>query len=234
MTEEQQTNTPDDDTAPARPVLPLSAKARIWGQDEDEAVEPALSPEARKKVFRGGNDCYYCGLPSQHNHVHNLNDNHSDTSADNLRPACPLCHAWSHLEALTGKAHIRFLPGMSAQDINHLQRATLIAMQLGDETMRKDAQAVHKWLDERLDNNLHLDIVERCAETNEPAAFAEAISQIPGDLRANKDEALENLAVIFDPKKFPLDKEWVTDVLKDYPMTEWPRVYQDTYFSSAV
>lgn len=231
MNEEQQaiTDLAQQTEKPAAPSLTISVKARIWGNPESGAVEPDLSPEARQDVMRNGKKrCMYCGIASEHNQIHNLNDNHADTSPANMRPACPLCHGWAHLEALAdGKANLAALPGLRAEDINHLQRAIMLAMRSGNEDLRKDAEAVYEWLD---NHRIH---VNENFFTYDPAEFAAAINRLPADLRPNKEAVLAHLAVVFNPEKFPVSSEWLADVGKDFPVDTWEDTYKKLWHSAA-
>ena len=72
--------------------LPLSAHASAWAADAEPAEGQALPSSA---------PCRFCGFNagSWQERFHR-NGDHADDTADNLVPACPLCHLAQHPERL--------------------------------------------------------------------------------------------------------------------------------------
>ena len=186
----------------AFPALLFSTKSQIWGDKSASAIEPTvpeyLSQELRKKT--GSKDyhcCMFCGFFSQNNQVHNLTDNHLDIREANLRTVDPLCHSWQHLGELgEGNAVIAYLPGLSGQDINHLQRTILIALESADAKLRDDAKKLLNWMAS------HRDYTKEAWGTDNPSVFASALVRLEENEREKREVAFQDLAVIFNPGLF--------------------------------
>ncbi len=138
-----------DQTALAN--LTISTKCRVWGAQGAASFEPAWAVDdagalRSETLHRDAYSCRFCGFVSSHNGIHNANDNHGDLRADNLWTADALCHSWHHLGELP-EHHgvIAYLPGLSAQDVNHLQRTIFVALQSSDEEVQADAMALLNW-----------------------------------------------------------------------------------------
>ena len=213
------------------PPLPLTTKVRIWGDDEahSTAIEPDLTADQRQQVLLDDGElcCMYCGFQSAHNHVHNLNDNHRDTRPENLAVVCPICHISLHLGEIApdDAATLAFLPGLSRQDLNHLQRTILIALRAGDEAMQNRARALHDWL------KLHSAYTNMAwRQTDKPAAFAEALIRVKDEKdKQTAQTKLRDLAVIFDPEKTPFlsadaADDLIQDTLEKHPFQDWENV----------
>ncbi|MFC6478548.1 HNH endonuclease [Pseudomonas asuensis] len=155
------------------PLL-LSSKSRIFGDKSGQALEPVLSTEQRKEVLKSDSyKCMFCGYHSVENEIHSLSDNHQDDREENLRVADPLCHRWQHLGELSSTdAVMVYLPGLSAQDLNHLQRTIMVALETGDDQIKKDANKILNWL------GSHRDYIKEAWGSYEPNVFAEALLRL--------------------------------------------------------
>jgi len=176
-------------------TLSLSTKAKVWShqkKDNDDCFEPAIEAKLRHKILSQGNyECRFCGFHSLSNEIHNISDNHADISEQNLGIADYLCHAWHHLGQLKqGEAYIVYLPGLSPQDVNHLQRAIAVALQSDDENLRKDADDLLDWLAS------HRDYVDSTWGTYEPNVFADALLKIETN---NHEFVFKDLALVLNP-----------------------------------
>ena len=62
---------------------------------EKDVVYKKLKPEILAKNQYA---CEFCGFRAKKfQHIHHLNDDHSDNSKSNLVVACPLCHMTCHI-----------------------------------------------------------------------------------------------------------------------------------------
>lgn len=212
---------------PALPVMSLATKARVWGDKAPSAVEPVaelLTKDLRSEVLRDGkNRCYFCGFPSMASEVHNLNHNHQDLRKENLRPVDALCHGWQHLGELgVGDAFISYLPGLSPQDVNHLQRSIFVALETGDEVTKEDARKLLNWMAS------HRQYTEHAWGTFEPSVFADALAKSDGVGTEVKNFVLQDLAVVFNPGRYSLNAQgWSQDAYKFMPAATWPKVYYE-------
>lgn len=211
---------------PAPPFLTFSTKSRIWGDRSGKAMEPAAAPFAqqglkqqtlKKHQYR----CHYCGFPSIHNQVHNLNDNHDDLRDDNLQPVDQLCHGWQHLGELdSGDAVIAYLPGLSGQDVNHLQRTLLVALHAGDDAMRADARKLMNWLAS------HRSYTSAAWGTYEPATFAAALMRQSEPDRDKREIVFSDLALIFGPRRYDGQvAAWARDYDQAHPPGQWAQIH---------
>lgn len=211
----------------AFPILGLSTKSRIWGDKFPGAVEPTdpsfVANMRRKVLVDGGHRCAFCGFYSELNEVHNLNDVHRDIRPENLRPVDPLCHGWQHLGELgEGNAVVAYLPGLSGQDVNHLQRTIMVAMESGDLSVRDDARRLLNWLAS------HREYTREAWGTSEPGVFASALVRSEALDREDRAVVLQGLAVIFAPGLYGRQAlAWTKEAYRHLPAGGWYRVYHD-------
>ncbi|RMR18623.1 hypothetical protein ALP90_200236 [Pseudomonas amygdali pv. ulmi] len=212
---------------PALPGITFSTKALVWGDKEPDSTEPgkkSLSLELRTEVLRESKHrCYFCGFPTQSLEIHNLNHNHQDVRKENLRAVDSLCHGWQHLGELgEGNAFIVYLPGLIAQDVNHLQRCILVALETGDDSTKSDAKKLLNWLAS------HRQYTEAAWGTFEPSVFASALIKMEGVGADVHGVVFRDLAVIFNPGTYSVSaKQWAQDAYKASPTASWPNVYHD-------
>jgi intracellular multiplication protein IcmJ len=212
----------------ALPVLTFSSKSKIWGDKSGKAIEP-ISAEfeqqnlRRQTLSKNNNQCWYCQFRSAQNQIHNINDNHNDIRPENLKPADPLCHGWRHLgEFEPGDAAIAYLPGLSGQDVNHLQRTIMVALQSDDEQLKRDAKIILNWLAS------HRDYTKLAWGTYETSAFAAALVRGSEDNADKREIVFEDLTVIFNPKPFAkYVAAWTADAYAAHPIHRWGQVYHD-------
>lgn len=213
---------------PTAPPLTFATKCRVWGDDSGTSREPVAQafPESDLKQSVLAKDefrCHFCGFTSRNNEVHNLNDNHSDVRPENLQAVDLLCHGWQHLgELADGEASIAYLPGLSPQDINHLQRTMIVALQSSEAEIRGDAKTLLNWLAS------HRDYTERAWGTHDPAIFADALARQPFKERDLREIVFNGLGVVFHPcLTANAVASWMNEGYTNYPATNWSRVYHD-------
>lgn len=212
----------------AQPDLVFSTKARIWGDKTPAAIEPTEPSYLRDDLYRktlakDGHRCMFCGFISQNNQVHNLNDNHRDVRPENLRTVDPLCHGWHHLGELGDDGGvIAYLPGLSAQDANHLQRTILVALQAEDAVVQEDARKLLNWMAS------HRDYTKEAWGTSDPAVFASALARTADDDREKRAVVFQGLAVVFNPTEYGPDvATWIQGAYAKLPIGRWPQAYHD-------
>ncbi|MEB0221338.1 HNH endonuclease [Pseudomonas sp. AB12(2023)] len=210
------------------PPLYFSTKSLIWGDKSGSATEPTgkefkTSNVKKLTLEASGYRCMYCGFHSGHNEVHNLSDNHQDTRLVNFGVIDQLCHGWKHLGELgKGNGVIAYLPGLSSQDVNHLQRTIMVALQSDDDLAKKDAKILLNWL------GSHMSYVEEAWGTNVPEVFAKALLKQSEEDKERREFVFEGLAVIFNPRSYSeLATLWSQDYGFSYPVGKWT----ETYFS---
>jgi len=210
----------------AYPALLFSTKSRVWSDKTPEAIEPtdpAYEGEGlrQKTQVKDGHRCMFCGFYSQQNQVHNLTDNHRDIRPENLRTADPLCHGWQHLGELgEGNAVIAYLPGLSGQDANHLQRTIMVALQSDDVNVREDAKKMLNWMAS------HRDYTKDAWGTYDPAIFSSALVRLED--REARQVVFEDLAVVFNPGSFAkYASAWARESYRTLPVNKWSQVHHD-------
>ncbi len=212
----------------ALPPLTFATKSRVFGDLSGIALEPTiaafLEPGFRQSILaRDRYRCHFCGFSSRSNELHNLNDNHSDARVENLRTADPLCHRWQHLgELAKGEASVAYLPGMSPQDVNHLQRTIMVALASSDDGIRADAKTLLNWL------GSHRTYAERAWGTYDPAIFADALVRQPTNERDFREIVFDGLAIVLHPKlTASAAAGWLGEAYASAPVTQWDRVHHD-------
>jgi len=163
--------------------------------------------------------CRYCNYSSKkHNEVHHLDDDHHNNDRSNFAIACRACHPYQHIgepskagdlagEGLGSATLLAAIPEISAQDLNHLQRA--IGAALLDP---KEAHAARAILE-------HL-VEERCRPVKEvwetclPVNFAAALAQLSQQEYLQRDRTVGHLRIIFNEG---ILEQFGRQLLLDYP-----------------
>lgn len=210
---------------PMYPALGFSTKSKVWGDKSPGAIEPtdpAYTPALRRQILaEGGHRCTFCGFYSERNEVHNLNDIHRDVRPENLRPTDALCHGWQHLGELgEGNAVVAYLPGLSGQDANHLQRTIMVALESDEASLREEAKRLLNWMAS------HRDYANDAWGTSEPAVFASAL--VRHEDRESRAVVFQDLAVVFNPGTFAQHvAAWSQEAYRNLPVGRWQQVYHD-------
>lgn len=203
------------------PTLSLSTQHKVWG-DTSKHREPTsrqFTNALRREVLgKDGHQCMFCGFTSKNNEVHNITDNHEDVRPDNLRAIDPLCHGWNHLGELSDEeAVLAYLPRVSAQDVNHLQRTIMVALASGDASLKDEARQLLNWMAS------HRDYVQDAWGSYSPATFGEALRK--HEDRNKREWVLEGLALVFNPQVFVKEvKGWVSEVYQKFHCSSWKKV----------
>ncbi|MNJ55595.1 hypothetical protein D3C77_510970 [compost metagenome] len=150
-----------------------------------------------------------------------MTDNHQDIREHNLRAVDHLCHGWQHLGELgEGNAVIAYLPGLTGQDVNHLQRTLMVALQSGDELAKSDAKKLLNWLAS------HFTYTEDAWGTYSPVIFSKALLRQADNDKGRREVVFEDLAVIFNPGPYSqVATTWARDYQNSYPVAKWTEVY---------
>lgn len=208
-------------------LLPLvfSTKSRVFGDNSATAWEPTFKQfKAKVKpevLARDSHRCAFCGYRSDSNDVHHLTDVHLETPLENLCVADRLCHGWHHLgELAEGEAVIAYLPGLTPQDVNHLQRTIMVAMADGDEELKGDAKRLLNWLAS------HQEYTKYAWGTSSPKVFSNALVRNAAADRSARELVFQGLAVVFNPG--PLKDQvtaWSKGLRVSSPPSSWGKVY---------
>ncbi|WP_173912861.1 HNH endonuclease signature motif containing protein [Acinetobacter sp. Marseille-Q1618] len=105
--------------------------------DVEQYLHPQNSDQLLFKAFN--HRCYFCDFHDEKFlEIHHLDGNHSNNNAENLVPACTLCHRTKHLSwVLADKAGFMGIShDLSQVNLNHLQRFILILSQHPDHKIR--------------------------------------------------------------------------------------------------
>lgn len=218
----------------AYPTLLFSTKSRIFGDKHPNAIEPtepgyASNGLRQVTLLKDRHRCMFCGFYSPQNEIHNLTDNHCDIRPENLRAADPLCHGWQHLGELgDGNAVIAYLPGLTGQDVNHLQRTIMVALQSGDATVREDARKLMNWMAS------HRDYTKSAWGTHDPSVFASALIRLKEQDREKREVVFQYLAVVFNPGLYgQYASMWARESYGTLPVNKWRQVYHDVMHAPA-
>lgn len=178
--------------------------------------ETVKNEPLRQKALSQGHECLFCGYASDHNQLFVKDGDTSNIHDNNIAVADSVCLAWQQLNTLTfDSATLAYLPGLAAQDINHLQRTLLAAMD--DAQYRDTAISLLNWL------SSHQRCVEEAWGTAHPQAFAQVLRQLPSTFK-NKVHVWQGIAVIVHPKRIanPLKNN-----LLETTTRWWSALYQD-------
>ena len=112
-----------------KPKLVLGVKLRSWRKDY-EASDRTFQEIRPRVLERDRHVCRFCGFHSlKWQHIHHLDDDHTNNEMTNLVTICSYCHMNFHIgRAGQDGAIIAFVPEVSAESISHLWRAIGVAM----------------------------------------------------------------------------------------------------------
>ena len=111
------------------------------------------------------------------------------------------------------------LPGLSAEDCNHLQRTLHLALRCGDEEKQQDAKALLNWLTE------HQTIAQMQIGSAHPQACAQALQRTPEEAVPAVLDAWCNLRLILNLHRLPAPSPDTLTRLEATPAW-WPLLYQ--------
>ncbi|EAA5258694.1 TraT conjugal transfer protein [Salmonella enterica subsp. enterica] len=194
-------------------MLTFSTGQQVWGH---EARQP---DPAHLKLAHHQSDghCLFCDYASPHNLLHYRDGNPDNAAPENLTVICPLCAAWQSLERLgANDGVIVYLPEVSPEDINHLVRNTLWALQSCDGVLKKQGQSVMDWL------IAHRQATEDFWGTSHPGEFAQALLLTPPESRGELQHRLEHLALIVNPAHYTGHPALAPDTTQ-----HWGTLYQN-------
>ncbi|ELV9460694.1 TraT conjugal transfer protein [Salmonella enterica subsp. enterica serovar Typhimurium] len=194
-------------------MLTFSTGQQVWGH-EARQPDPAHLKLAHDQ---SAGHCLFCDYASPHNLLHYRDGNPDNTAPGNLTVICPLCAAWQSLERLgANDGVIVYLPEVSPEDINHLVRNTLWALQSRDGVLKKQGQSVMDWL------IAHRQATEDFWGTSHPGEFAQALLQVPPENRSELQHRLEHLALIVNPAHYTGHPALAPDTTQ-----HWGTLYQN-------
>lgn len=210
---------------PLAPTLAFGTRAQVWGAQDTTSREPHekhVSVEIKAKIAqRQKSRCHFCGAHLSKLEIHNLNDNHLDGTPANLVAVDSICHSWKHLgEIAEGEGFIAYLPGLTAQDVNHLQRTIMVALEVGSEQEKAEAKKLLNWLAS------HRSYAENAWGTYSPKAFADALVRL-GDVDLDtKSMVFKDLALILNPESQSASvKSWAGKTFASLPVSSWQSKY---------
>lgn len=111
------------------PRLVLGVKAKAW-RGGYEPGDHAFQAVRSQVLARDKDTCVFCGFYSKKwQHVHHVDDDHSNNTLENLVTACLYCHMNFHIgKAGLDGAFLAFVPELSPEEVSHVWRAVAVAM----------------------------------------------------------------------------------------------------------
>lgn len=166
-------------------------------------------------------------------HVHHLDDDHHNNEPSNLAPHCSLDHAYHHIgcDAPTSggsvgwasKMRIGYAPELTAEDLNHLQRACGAAM--GNELERELALEIITLL------GVLAGPVKDEFGTFKSKDFAACFSSMSEAQYENRYEFIDGLRVLFSPDILQVVGQDMLDDARLLPVKSWEGVAHGLGFS---
>lgn len=182
---------------------------RAGGEPADEVFRK-VKPQA---LAKDGHRCIYCGLKMEGKdasgvsvmEVHHEDCNHENNSLDNLLTTDHFCHAYNHVGFLGKMAKLGAIPEISPEDMNHLLRTIGVAMQTGDEEMKRDAREIYEILLSSSDEFATI------WGTKNPADIGNALIAAPKEAYDVRAQVLSGVRVLFD-LDHPVNKQFIDRV----------------------
>jgi hypothetical protein len=183
----------------------------------------------REEVLARDGGCVYCRLSTATLQIDSVNDNHHDLDPANNVAADPICHGYHHLADLSdGAARVAYLPGLSAVDVNHLQRLAAINLFHGSEEEKRDARDLVNWLAS------HGKYTKDAFGSASPTTFAAVLSRVDPEVRTARTHVFRDLALVFNPAQFrEITATWNVELAVEHPRTNWAAFFHDVMRLSA-
>lgn len=197
-----------------KPKLRLAARSVMWGRQD----VPSIPDDLRKRItLRDRMCCIFCGFKSEGNGIHHQNHNPFDITEENLATICALCALNQHLETADGEnVRICYVPDLAPEDVMHLSRTILSALESEVLATREAASELLDWL------TSHSQYTEVTYGTSNPKEFAHALQKLPEMASSRSPEILQDLIAI--PTTRSTGK--ATEVFRSHPEQDWPELYR--------
>lgn len=209
--------------------LPITLSVKRKASRSDSPLPPAsdaLYRENRKKVLaRDKNCCRFCGLKSQKNEVHHLDDDHANQSIENLVTACVLCHMCFHIAyaGTQNRGSLIYLPDnpVTQGGLNALVRSLWIAEDMSTGDIKSTAINLLARLDKATGDAI------KVVGTKSPTMLGEFMSLLDDASYSSRADGLNGIYLLPTRAAYTSHiKSWVNDT-KQFPPTEWVRRAQD-------
>lgn len=185
-------------------------RQRVNAQQHEHA-ERKFSALSKKALSQGKGRCVYCGFTAPFNEVHSQNLDPYDMSDGNLVVVCSLCLPYhyvgeaprkkqlkgldaGHIQNLATLVYIPDSLGLSAQDMNHLQRA--LALALTDKNEKENAKKVYEAL---LSSTLR-EQTTTLFGTDRPSDFGRALHALTQDEFNQRGQHVDGLRMVYDTR----------------------------------
>ena len=206
--------------------LVLSIKRGVWRRDDlqSESADREFRDVRPRVMARDGSRCAACGLPSEIQDVHHIDDDHGNNTLENLATADPLCHGVHHIGqvGIANEGRIVFMPELSQEDLNHLQRTCFIVLDVGDKQQKAVAMTILKRIIERSK------VVEKSPwGTSSPLDFAVALKELGDAEYGQRDLSFQGLRLAYHPKRFARYLPAWVKALAAMPMTVWASIHEN-------
>lgn len=196
-----------------------------------QAADREYRAKREAKLKRDSGACKYCSHTSKtYNEVHHLDDDHHNNDDANLVMACRFCHSYQHIgepskaglvagEGLGVKTIVARVPEVSAQDMNHLQRA--IGAALLDDGEAPVAKAILRHIEEQASP------VKDAWETCLPVNFAAALGKLSPKEYLDRGRVLGDLRLIFAESVLKEAGQQMAIESPSLPVSSWKEVAAD-------
>lgn len=195
------------------------------------AADREYRAKREAKLKHDPGKCVYCTHTSRtYNEVHHLDDDHHNNDDSNLVLACRFCHAYQHIgepskagllagEGLGVKTIVVKVPEVSAQDMNHLQRA--IGAALLDEGEAPIAKAILRHIEEQASP------VKDAWETCLPVNFAAAMAELAPKEYLERERVVGDLRLVFAESFLKEAGQQMAIESPSLPVSSWKEVASD-------
>lgn len=210
--------------------LLLSASRSSWSVSTQHGTEfeksRRLPEDLRKKVLERDNYvCQGCEFRSKkYQEIHNVNDDHTDFSFDNLKTLCPLCHQVFHLPsaATTLGGEIIFLSSFTQAQLNRL---CIVLFAIQNCNPKPRYSGIARSLYGSLQTSRAF-VTERLG-TADPGALAQIlINMSPADYK-RREEFIRHLRLMPNMNRFKRQAEyWATNVFKGFEEKEMDAIFK--------
>ena len=109
----------------------LGVKRELWRMDDEHASESDKEFEAIRAdiLMRDNFTCKFCSFRcSKYQEVHHWDNNHANSTRENLLTTCNLCHQIFHLgmASIRDAGYLAYIPELSHTEINCLVRSMMV------------------------------------------------------------------------------------------------------------
>lgn len=214
-----------------RPLVLSVKRSKFRIDDPTASIDQPQYRHIRPQILERDNfTCQFCGFRSpKFQEVHHLDDNHNNSSPDNLVTACPLCHACNHI-ALNGDRQTGRLiwldPALNIgqAQLNNIIRELWLTTLSDHRELRTSAAAMLQRF------FTHTLPITQMFGSDSPLYLGEQMLRMSQEVYDNRASVIKSAGLYFLPNRTGFSRQldfWAKSKLNSFPTSQWVNYSKD-------